>query len=147
MDALVNRIFSKLSNHFPRDPSKANADVPEQPLRALRLITRLRTTTVATKSYELFETIMQSTVVEAKKMEAARLALHPSYQQKLDPAVGDPEHIRNFRHYYKTSVLGRGVTLPRSHLPPAPRVTILGRSFRPGPSCPTKKSLIGGTGC
>jgi hypothetical protein len=44
---------------------------------------------------------MQSTVVEAKKMEAARLALHPSYQQKLDPTTGNPERIRNLLHYYK----------------------------------------------
>jgi hypothetical protein len=34
-------------------------------------------------------------------MEAARLALHPSYQRRLDPTAGNPERIRNFRHYYE----------------------------------------------
>ena len=100
MSTLIDQIFSKLSEHFPRDPSPDNAGVPERPLRALRLITRLRTTTVSTKSYELFETIMQSTVMEATKMGAARLALYPSYRRKLDLAVRDPEHIRNLLHYY-----------------------------------------------
>ena len=100
MDALVDRIFLRLSKHFPPSPSQTNADVPEQPLRALQLIMRLRKATVATKSYGLFKTIMQSNVVEAKKMEAARLVLHPSYQQKLFLPVRDPKHIHNFLHYY-----------------------------------------------
>jgi hypothetical protein len=45
-------------------------------------------------------------------MEAARLALHPSYQQKLLLAVGDREHIRNFLHYYKSLRAGE-----RGHAP------------------------------
>ena len=110
MDALVDQIFSKLSEDFPTGPSQTNEDVPGSPLakaddlerllRPLRLITRLRTTTVATKSYELFETIMQSSVPESTKMKAARLVLYPSYQQKRDPPVKDPEHIRSFLRYY-----------------------------------------------
>ena len=99
MDALIDRIFSKLSEHFPQDPLPANTDLPERSLRALRLITRLKTATVAAKSYGLFETIMQSTVTKAKKMEAARLALYPSYRRKLFLPVRDPEHIHNFLHY------------------------------------------------
>ena len=43
---------------------------------------------------------MQSTVMEATKMEAARVALHSSYRQKLDLHARDSEHIRNFLHHY-----------------------------------------------
>jgi len=99
MNALVDRIFSKLSKYFSRDPPQTNTDVLERSLRALQLITRLRTTTVATRSYELFETIMQSTVEKSKKMEAARLALYPSYRQKTLLPVKDPRHIYNFLQY------------------------------------------------
>jgi hypothetical protein len=53
---------------------------------------------------------MQSSVVEAEKMEAARLALHPSYQQEFVPTVGDPEHIRNFVHYYRNLRTATSVT-------------------------------------
>lgn len=99
MNALVDRIFSKLSKHFSRDPPQTNTDVLERSLRALQLITKLRTTTVATRSYELFETIMESTVEKSKKMEAARLALYPSYRQKTLLPVKDPRHIYNFLQY------------------------------------------------
>ena len=97
MNNMVDSIFLELSTRF-QGPSPTNVDVSEKPLRVLRLITRLSTATVATKSYELFETIMRSGVAQEKKMEAARLALGAAYQQRLEfaPPVGDPKHILDF---------------------------------------------------
>jgi hypothetical protein len=104
MDAKIDEIFTGLSNYFRR-PFQVNASVsiPEQPpLRALKLITRLNKATVATKSYELFRTIMQSDVVQEEKMEAARLALHAAYPPGLKsvPPAGDPKQILGFLRYH-----------------------------------------------
>lgn len=81
----------------------------EKPLRALELITGLSKTIVATKSYELFGTIMESGVAVEKKMEAARLALHAAYRSGLEsvPPVGDPKHILDFLRFHVGSHVGR----------------------------------------
>ena len=101
MNVLVDGIFLELSKRF-QGPSPTNADVSKLPLRALRLITRLSTTAVAAKSYELFGTIMQSSVKRETKMEAARLTLHAAYRSGLEsvPPVGDPKHIFDFLRYH-----------------------------------------------
>jgi len=98
---MVNKIFMNISIRFRESSPLTNADVSELPFRALKLITRLRTTAVATKSYELFKTIMRSVVAQKKKMAAARLALHAAYPPGLKsvPPVGDPEHISDFLQY------------------------------------------------
>ena len=102
MDAMVDKIFINISNRFQGPSPLTNADVSELPLRALKLVTQLRTTAVATRSYELFKKIMQSTVSQEKKMVAARVALHAAYHPKLKslPPVGDPKHILDFLHYH-----------------------------------------------
>jgi len=98
---MLDIIFLELSRRF-QGPSPTNADVSEQPLRALNLITRLSMTAVAEKSYELFRTIMQSEVAQEKKMEAARLVLDAAYRPglKFVPPVGDPKWILDFLHYH-----------------------------------------------
>ena len=98
---MIDKIFLDLSIRFQGPYPLTNADISERPLRALILITRLSTTVVALKSYELFKTIMQSTVAPERKMEAARLALHAAYQPELEslPPVGDPKQILDFLHY------------------------------------------------
>jgi len=97
MDSMLDKIFSDLSRRF-LGPFPTNVDASERPLRALKLITRLSTTAVAMKSYELFRIIMQSEVAQEKKMEAARLALHAAYRSRLKsaPPVGNPKHIFDF---------------------------------------------------
>jgi len=99
---MIDKIFLDLSIRFQGPYPLTNADISERPLRALILITRLSTTVVALKSYELFKTIMQSTVAPERKMEAARLALHAAYQPGLEslPPVGDPKQILDFLHYH-----------------------------------------------
>jgi len=99
---MIDKIFLDLSIRFQGPYPLTNADISERPLRALMLITRLSTTVVALKSYELFKTVMQSTVAPVRKMEAARLALHAAYQPGLEslPPVGDPKHILDFLHYH-----------------------------------------------
>jgi len=99
---MIDKIFLDLSIRFQSPYPLANADMSERPLRALMLITRLSTNAVASKSYELFKTIMRSTVAPERKMEAARLALHAAYQPGLEslPPVGDPKHIFEFLHYH-----------------------------------------------
>jgi hypothetical protein len=101
MNAMVEKIFLSLSKRF-QGGSLTNADISELPLRALKLVTRLSTTAVATKSYELFRTIMRSGVAQEKKMEAARLTLHAAYRPGLKPVphVGDPKHILVFLRYH-----------------------------------------------
>ena len=101
MDSMLDKIFLDLSTRF-QDSLLTNADVSERSLRALQLITRLSTTDVATKSYELFETIMQSEVAQEEKMEAARLALYAAYRPGLKsaPPVGDPKWILDFLRYH-----------------------------------------------
>ena len=98
----LSKRFEDSSPASFQGPSLTNVDVSKKPLRALKLITRLSTTTVATKSYELFGTIMQSGVAEEKKMEAARLALHAAYRSELEsvPPVGDPKHILDFLRFH-----------------------------------------------
>ena len=112
----VDKVFLGLSKRFEdpsppsfRGPSLTNADVSEKPLRALKLITRLSTTTVATKSYELFGTIMQSGATVKRKMKAARLALHAAYRPGLEsvPPVGDPKHIFDFLCFHIGPCVGR----------------------------------------
>ena len=106
MNDMVDSIFLELSKRF-QGAHPTNADVSEWPLRVLKLITRLSTAAVATKSYELFGTIMQSKVAEGKKMEAARLTLDAAYRPKLEFAlpVGDPKPILDFlRYHVKTHV-------------------------------------------
>lgn len=101
MNSMLNKIFLELSKRF-QGPSLTNADVSERPLHALKLITRLSTTAVAAKSYELFRTIMQSEVAQEKKMEAAQLVLDAAYQPRLNsvPPVGDPKWILDFLRYH-----------------------------------------------
>jgi len=100
---MVDKIFTNISFRLQKQKSTSltNAEASERAFRALKLITRLRTTTVATKSYELFKTIMQSTVAQKRKMAAARLALHAAYPPGLEsaPPVGDPKHISDFLKY------------------------------------------------
>ena len=80
----------------------ADADGSQRSLRALKLVTQLSITAVATKSYELFETIMGSEVEQEKKMEAAQLALDAAYQPGLKPVppVWDPKCILDFLRYH-----------------------------------------------
>ena len=101
MDSMLEKIFSDLSRRF-MEPFPTNMDTPGWTLRALERITRLGTVAVATKSYELFKTIMQSQVAQEKKMEAARLALYAAYQPGLKsvPPVGDPKWILSFLHHH-----------------------------------------------
>lgn len=101
MNDMIDSIFLELSKRF-QGPHPTNADVSGWPLCVLKLITRLSTTAIATKSYELFGTIMQSEVAEEKRMEAARLALDAAYRPKLEspPLVGDPKHILDFLRYH-----------------------------------------------
>jgi len=109
MDIVLDVIFRGLSDHF-QGSSRPGAYGPERALRTLKLVTRLRTAAVATKSYELFETIMSqaeqkknmSQAEQEKNMEAARLALDAAYRPELTPAppVGDPQHILDFLHYH-----------------------------------------------
>jgi len=109
MNDMIDSIFLELSNRF-QGPYPTNADASELPLRVLKLTTRLSTTAVATKSYELFGTIMQSRVAEEKKMEAARLTLDAAYRQKLEfpPPVRDPKPILDFLLYHvRTPVRNR----------------------------------------
>ena len=98
---MVDEIFLELSKRF-QGPFPTNVDASKRPLRALKLITRLSTATVATKSYELFGAIMKSSVAQEKKMEAARLALHATYQSgpKPIPPVGDHRHIFDFLYHH-----------------------------------------------
>jgi len=99
---MIDKIFTDLSNRFRTPSPLTNADVSELPFRTLELITRLSTTTVALRSYELFKTIMQSATALERKMEAARLTLHAAYHPGLKslPPVGDPKHILDFLHYH-----------------------------------------------
>jgi len=101
MNSMLDKIFLNLSKRF-QGPYPTNADVSERPLRALTLVTRLSRVAVATKSYNLFRTIMQSEVAQEKKMEAARLALDAAYRPSLksDPPVGDPKHVLDFLCYH-----------------------------------------------
>jgi len=98
---VIDSIFLKLSKRF-QGSYPTNADVSEWPLCVLEHVTRLSTSAVATKSYELFGTIMKSEVAEEKRMEAARLALDAAYRPKLEfpPPVGDPKHILDFLRYH-----------------------------------------------
>lgn len=99
---MIDKIFLDLSTRFQGPYPLTNADITEWPLRVLMLITRLSPAVVALKNYELFKTIMQSTVAPERKMKAARLALHAAYQPGLEslPPVGDPKHILDFLHYH-----------------------------------------------
>ena len=101
MDTMLNKIFQSISKRF-QGSYPTNADVSEKPFRALKLITRLSTTAVATESYDLFRVIMESKVGEEKKMEAARLALCAAYRSTLTsvPPVGNPNHILDFLRYH-----------------------------------------------
>jgi hypothetical protein len=99
---MIDKIFWELSVRFQNASPLTNADISDRPFRALMLITRLSTPVVALKSYELFKTVMQSTVKPVRKMEAARLALHAAYRPGLEsfPPVEDPKHIFDFLHYH-----------------------------------------------
>lgn len=101
MNGMVDDIFLELSKRF-QGPYPTNAGASDWPLRALKLITRLSLTAVATRSYKLFGTIMESKVTQERKMEAARLALDAAYRPKLEfpPPVDDPKHILDFLHYH-----------------------------------------------
>ena len=102
MDSMIDKIFLDLSTRFQKSSPLTNADVSELPFRALRLITRLGTTAVALKSYELFKVIIQSATAPERKMEAARLALRAAYCPGLKslPPVGDPKHVLDFLRYH-----------------------------------------------
>ena len=102
MHYLIDRAFLDLSNRFRNLAPLINANMSDRPFRALKLITRLREPTVALKSYMLLETIMRSTVVPIRKMEAARLALHGAFQPGLEilPLVEDPKHILDVLYYH-----------------------------------------------
>jgi len=100
MVIVLDVIFEGLSDHFQGlSPSRANG--LERSLLALKLVTRLRTAAVATRSCGLFGTIM-SQAGQGKNMEAARLALDAAYRPELTPAppVGDPRHVLDFLHYH-----------------------------------------------
>ena len=75
-----------LSNWFRNQAPLTDTSVSDLPSRVLKLVTRVKMNTVAMRSYELFETIMRPTVVQEKKMEAARLALHAAYPPGLKSA-------------------------------------------------------------
>lgn len=96
MDNTLDGIFRGLSDNF-LGLRAAGRDWSERSLRALTLVTQLRTPAVSTKSYELFRTIMDSKVVQERKMVAARLALDAAYQPGF--TVGDPKHIIDFLRY------------------------------------------------
>ena len=102
IDTMVNGIFQNISRRFQAPLPLTNADVSDEPLQALKLITRLSTTAVATESYDLFRVIMESKVGEEKKMEAARLTLCAAYRSTLAsvPPVGNPNHILDFLRYH-----------------------------------------------
>ena len=105
---MVDKIFLELSKRF-HGSFPTNADVSKKPFRALELITRLSTTAVAAKSYELFGTIMQSGTAVERKMKAARLALHAAYRSGLGcvPPAGDSKHIFDFLRFHIGPRIGR----------------------------------------
>jgi len=124
VDIVLGVIFDGLSDNF--QPHSAGG--LERSLRALKLVTRLRTAAVATKSYKLFETIMSqaeqedntsqakqkknisqaeqeknmSQAKQEKNMEAARLALEAAYRPgpTCAMAVGDLNLIADFLRYH-----------------------------------------------
>ena len=98
MNAMIDRIFLSLSSYFRNRPPLTAADALERPFRALTLITRLRANIVAARSYELFRTIMESTVAQERKMEATQLTLHAAYQPGLESVtpIQDPHLIFDF---------------------------------------------------
>jgi len=107
---MLREIFRRLSDNFEGSrPRPIDTDGLERSLRALELVTQLSTTAVATKSYELFETIMGSQIEQVKKMQAARLALDAAYQPgpTRAPTVGGLDHIIDFlRHHFASHVSG-----------------------------------------
>ena len=98
MNTMIDRIFLDLSRHFQNQAPQTTADALERSFRALTLITRLRANTVATRSYELFGTVMGSTVAQERKMEAAQLTLHAAYQPGFESVtpIQDPRLIFDF---------------------------------------------------
>ena len=109
MSTMIDRIFLDLSRHFQNPALLTTADALERPFRALTLITRLRANTVATRSYELFGTIMESTVARERKMEAAQLTLHAAYQPGLESVtpIQDPHLIFDFLRSHVDPSVGR----------------------------------------
>jgi len=107
---MIHRVYLDLSRRFQSLNPLTDADASELPFRALNFITRLRNTTVATRSYDLFKTIMESAVEREKKMEAARLALHAAYPPGLEtvpPAERDPQLILSFLRSHVDPGVGR----------------------------------------
>lgn len=73
-------------------------------LEAMRLITPLSRTGVATKNYHLFQTVMDSSIFPTRsdeEWEASRLALHSALKgdEPLSP-VNDPQGILTFLNYH-----------------------------------------------
>jgi hypothetical protein len=83
-------------------------------MEALRLITPTICDQIADLSYELFHTIMASSIVGDKKWDAARLTMNSAYKwDKYLPWVKDPKDILVFlEHHFELQANGETQDIP-----------------------------------
>ena len=104
-------MFVKLGEIF----SKYTTDQdPDFQMEALRLVTPMIGNQIAQLSYELFHTIMASTIPEDKKWEAARLTMNGAYNwDKYLPWVEDPKDVLAFlEHHFELQAKGESQDTP-----------------------------------
>ena len=100
------------------DTTKVHAHTTKvHALEAMRLITPLSRTGVATKNYHLFQTVMNSLIFSThidEKWEASRLALHSALKgdEPLSP-VDNPQGILTFlNHHFRLALQGNNQDQP-----------------------------------
>jgi hypothetical protein len=104
-------MFAKLGEIFSQSTSDQNLDLQ---MEALRSVTPMIGNQIAQLSYELFHTIMASSVVGDRKWEAARLTMNGAYNwDKYLPWVEDPKDVLAFlEHHFEFQANGETQDIP-----------------------------------
>lgn len=102
---ILKQMFVKLGETFSKHTEGQNLDAQ---MEALRLVTPMIGNQIAQLSYELFHTIMASSIPEDLKWEAARLTMNGAYNwDKYLPWVEDPKDVLAFlEHHFELQAKG-----------------------------------------